>query len=72
MKRRRYLISDELDIVAVGAFIVIFFLFLLYVLNPVHVVFRVLQRVWLFPHLFPPEIGFAFRFGSVFFVFCSG
>jgi len=33
MKRRRYLISDELDIISVGAFIVIFLLFLLYVLN---------------------------------------
>ena len=33
MRRRRILISEELDIVAIGAFIVVFFLFLLFVLN---------------------------------------
>jgi len=33
MTRRRFLISDSLDIVAIGAFIVIFFLFLLFILH---------------------------------------
>jgi hypothetical protein len=33
MKRRRFLISDELDIVAISAFTVVFLLFLPYILN---------------------------------------
>jgi hypothetical protein len=33
MKRRRFLISDELDIVAVSAFVVVFILFLTFFLN---------------------------------------